>query len=71
MTQIVLNIEDDKLKAFMEFIKTLNYVSVSEEEVTPEWQIDEVLSRIQKVDSGEMKTRLWSVAKNEILKFGQ
>lgn len=28
MTQITLNIEDDKLKAFIAFIKTLNYVSV-------------------------------------------
>lgn len=28
MTQITLNIEDDKLKAFVAFIKTLNYVSV-------------------------------------------
>jgi hypothetical protein len=69
MTQIVLNIEDDKLKAFMEFIKTLNYVSVSEEEVTPQWQIDEVQIRMQKVDSGEMKTRFWNDAKNEIFKY--
>ena len=34
MTQVTLNIEDDKLNAFIAFIKTLNYVSVEESEVT-------------------------------------
>ena len=28
MTQITLNIEDDKLNSFLAFIKTLNYVSL-------------------------------------------
>jgi hypothetical protein len=68
MTQITLNIEDDKFKAFMEFIKTLNYVSVSKEENIPVWQMEEVESRLDKIKNGKMTTRLWSEAKNDIFK---
>ena len=68
MTQIILNIEDDKLKTFMEFIHTLNYVSVSQEDSILQWQIDEVESRLHKINSGEMKTRPWSEAKSLIFR---
>lgn len=68
MTQIVLNIEDDKLNTFMEFIKTLNYVTVSKEDAVPQWQIDKVESRLHKINSGEMKTRPWNEARTDIFK---
>lgn len=32
MKKLVLNIEESKFKAFLSFIKTLDYVSVSKEE---------------------------------------
>ena len=68
MTQIVLNIDDDKYSAFIEFIKTLNYVSVSNEDSIPSWQKVEVEDRLIKIESGEMKTRSWHDAKKEIFK---
>ena len=66
MKQIVLNIEESKLKAFLDFIKTLDYVSVSKGEAIPAWQQDEVNRRIQLVEKGEMKTRNWEEAKKDI-----
>jgi hypothetical protein len=49
MTQVTLNIEDDKLQTFIAFIKTLSYVSVDKKEdfVIPKWQQDLVMNRIK------------------------
>ena len=68
MKRIVLNIEDSKFKAFFSFIKTLDYVSVSEEETIPSWQQEEVSKRMQLVESGQMKTSSWDEAQKEIFK---
>mgnify|MGYP005849038219 CR=1 FL=1 len=68
MKQIVLNIEDSKFKAFFSFIKTLDYVSVSEEEAIPVWQEEEINKRMQLIKNGEMKSRSWDEAKKEIFK---
>ncbi len=66
MKQIVLNIEDSKFKAFFSFIKTLDSVSVSNEEVVTAWQQEAVNKRIQLVEDGEMTTRKWDEAKKDI-----
>jgi len=68
MKQITLNIADKKFKAFLEFIKTLDYVSISKEEEIPEWQQEEVKKRLDLVDKGEMKTRSWDEAEKDIFK---
>ncbi len=67
MTQIILNVEDDKLNSFMEIIKTLNYVSVFNEDI-PDWQITEVEYRLNEIESGEMEVRPWKDVKNDIFK---
>jgi len=64
MTQIVLNIEDDKLKTFIDFIKTLDYVSL--DSIIPQNQIDEVNFRMQMVNDGEMSIRHWDEAKVDV-----
>jgi hypothetical protein len=46
MKQITLNIADGKFKAFMEFIKTLDYVKVETEEKKA---IDELQSSLRQV----------------------
>lgn len=64
MTQIVLNIEDDKLKTFIDFIKKLDYVSL--DSIIPQNQIDEVNFRMQMVNDGEMSIRPWDEAKVDV-----
>ena len=68
MKKLILNIEESKFKAFLSFIKTLDYVSVSKEEAVPEWQQDEVNKRLDLIEKGEMKARSWDKAKEDIFK---
>ena len=69
MKQLILNIEESKFNAFLSFIKTLDYVSAcSQEEDIPQWQQDEVNSRLEFIEKGEMKTRSWNEAKKNIFK---
>ncbi|RLC25114.1 MAG: hypothetical protein DRH21_04495 [Deltaproteobacteria bacterium] len=70
MKQLVLNIEESELTAFLNYIKTLDYVSVTSEEFIeiPKWQQDEVENRLQLIKTGEMKARSWSKAKQDIFK---
>lgn len=54
MKQLILNIEEDKFRAFLSFIKTLDYVSVSKgDQIIPEWQQEEVSRRIKLLEKGK------------------
>jgi hypothetical protein len=67
--KITFEIQDEGFKRFMEFIQTLDYVSVKkDEELLPKWQEEEVNRRLELIESGEMKTRDWEVAKKDIFK---
>lgn len=66
MTQLVLNIEDDKLNTFIEFINTLDYVSV--ETTISDYQMEEVEARLQMLNDGEMKIRPWEDGKEYIFR---
>ena len=68
MKQITLNIDETKFKAFISFIKTLDYVSVSDEIDIPIEQQQEVERRLKLVEEGKMKTRSWNQAKQDIFK---
>lgn len=68
MKQITLNIDETKFKAFLDFIKTLDYVSVSDEINIPLEQQQEAQRRLKLVQEGKMKTRSWSEAKQDIFK---
>ncbi|PHR44303.1 MAG: hypothetical protein COA32_14920 [Fluviicola sp.] len=68
MKQITLNIDETKFKAFLSFIKTLDYVSVSDEIAIPLEQQQEVERRLKLVQEGKMKTRSWNQAKQDIFK---
>ncbi len=68
MKQITLNIDETKFKAFLSFIKTLDYVSVSDEIDIPLEQQQEAERRLKLVQEGKMKTRSWSEAKQDIFK---
>lgn len=66
--KITLDIQDSRFDTFLNFIKTLDYVSINQEEEIPQWQQDEVNRRIQLIDKGEMITRSWDEAKKDIFK---
>lgn len=68
MKQITLNIDESKFKAFLSFIKTLDYVSVSDEIDIPLEQQQEAERRLKLVQEGKMKTRSWNQAKQDIFK---
>ena len=68
MKQLILNIEENKFNAFLTFIKTLEYVSISEEGSITQEQQEEVSKREQLIEKGEMKTRNWEDAKKDIFK---
>lgn len=66
--KITLDIQDSRFDTFLNFIKTLDYVSINQEEEIPQWQQDEVNKRLQLIDKGEMITRSWDEAKKDIFK---
>lgn len=68
MKQITLSIDESKFKAFLNFIKTLDYVSVSDEIDIPTEQQQETESRIKLLQEGKMKTRSWNEAKQDVFK---
>lgn len=68
MKQITLNIDETKFKAFISFIKTLDYVSVSDEIDIPIEQQEEAQRRLELVQEGKMKTRSWNKAKQDVFK---
>jgi|AntRauMFilla1563_2_1112583.scaffolds.fasta_scaffold03645_3 hypothetical protein len=68
MKQITLNIDESKFKAFLSFIKTIDYVSVSDEiDISLEHQ-QEAQRRLKLIQEGKMKTRSWEEAKQDIFK---
>ncbi len=54
------------MNTFIEFIKTLDDVSV--EKTISEYQMEEVGARLQMLNDGEMKIRPWEDAKEDIFK---
>lgn len=67
--KITLDIQDNRFNTFLDFIKTLDYVSIKKEEDTiPQWQQDEVNKRLDLINTGEMKTRSWDEAKKDVFK---
>lgn len=69
MKQLILNIDESKFSTFLSFIKTLDYVSISnEKEDIPGWQQEEVNRRIQLIESGQMEMNKWSEVKKSIFK---
>ncbi len=66
--KITLDVQDSRFDTFLSFIQTLDYVSIKKEDIIPQWQQDEVNKRLQLIDKGEMKTRRWDLAKDDIFK---
>lgn len=68
MRQVTLNIEDSKYKAFLDFLETLDYVSIKHETIIPDWQQEEVERRLDSVEKGKTRIRNWDDARKHIFK---
>lgn len=66
--KITLDIQENRFNTFLDFIKTLDYVSIKKEDTIPQWQQEEVSRRLQLIEKGEMKTRGWNKAKADVFK---
>jgi len=66
--KVTLDIQDNRFDTFLEFIKTLDYVSVKEEDAIPQWQQDEVNKRLELVINDKMEIRSWYEAKEDIFR---
>ncbi|ELR68343.1 hypothetical protein C900_00514 [Fulvivirga imtechensis AK7] len=70
MKQITLNIADNKFKAFLEFIKTLDYVKVKDEGDSKESPYDpEFVAKIEESREQYKKGEFISVEKKDIKSF--
>ncbi len=68
MKQITLNIPESKFKIFLDFIRGLDYVSISNENDIPLDQQLEVNRRMDAIEKGEIRLRSWEEAEKDIFK---
>lgn len=54
MKQVTLNIADNKFKAFLEFIKTLDYVKVEDVEETALKELQSSLKQVKLMKEGKL-----------------
>lgn len=54
MKQVTLNIADSKFKAFLEFIKTLDYVKVEDVEATAIQELQSSLNQVKLMREGKL-----------------
>ena len=54
MKQVTLNIADSKFQAFLEFIKTLDYVKVENEEETAIQELQSSLKQVKLMQEGKL-----------------
>ena len=59
---------DSKAKALLEFIKTLDFVSVEENNNIPAWQQKEVLQNLQEIKEGKAELIDWDTTKQDLYK---
>ena len=68
MKQVIIQVEDSKLDAFVSLIQSLDYVSITEMTTDiPEWQKEEVKRREELVDAGKMKLYSWKEVEEQLL----
>jgi hypothetical protein len=66
MKQITINVPESKFKIFLDFIRGLDYVSISNENDIPLDQQLEVNRRMEAIEKGEIKLRSWEEAEKDI-----
>jgi hypothetical protein len=66
--KLTLEIQDSRFNTFLEFIKTLDYVSVKKEDTIPQWQMDEVENRLKDYGNNTNSAMDFETALDEIEK---
>lgn len=66
MTRITLNIQDSKYSAFLEFIKTLDYVQINENEQTPAFHKEIIENRLNELNEEDLNQ--WEDVKKKLNK---
>lgn len=66
MKQVTLNIADSKFKAFLEFIKTLDYVKVEDEEGKALEELQSSLKQVKLMQEGKLPKQSAQDFLNEI-----
>ena len=61
MRQLTLNIKENKFQAFLEFIKTLDYVEIPEAEKKPWLIFRKVLDKLKKWRTEKLKNKLLKI----------
>jgi|AntRauTorckE6833_2_1112554.scaffolds.fasta_scaffold60429_2 nitrate reductase NapAB chaperone NapD len=71
MKKLIVQVEDSKVDTLMEFLNTLDYVSVSqsESEAFESEKEEEIKNRLTMIESGSMKVRSWEDAKKDIFQI--
>ena len=65
---VTLEVNDKNFEAFMDYIKTLDYVSIKGNEYeVPEWQQREVAERLAEYKKGNIKTKSWDEVRKNLL----
>ena len=64
--KITIDIEENQFNTFLQFIRTLDYVRVENEEKLLDAQVFETRKRMDALERGEMKKKLWSEAKENL-----
>ena len=54
-------------KALIEYLKTLNFIKINEEDI-PSWQKDEVRLANQEVNEGKAEYANWKTSKKDLIK---
>lgn len=64
--KITIDIEENQFNTFLQFIRTLDYVRVENEEKLLDAQVLETRKRMDALERGEMGKKLWSEAKENL-----
>ena len=64
--KITIDIEENQFNTFLQFIRTLDYVRVENEEKLLDAQALETRKRMDALERGEMEKKLWSEAKENL-----
>jgi Asp-tRNA(Asn)/Glu-tRNA(Gln) amidotransferase C subunit len=64
--KITIDIEENQFNTFLQFIRTLDYVRVENEEKLLDAQVLETRKRMDALERGEMEKKPWSEAKENL-----
>lgn len=69
MTRLILDVDEDRYNELVNYLKSLDYVSISTEDYdVPEWQSDELKRRSQLIKDKKASYKSWESVKSNLKK---